>query len=142
MTATTYPVCPHDVSTLIHEPGLYSSRCPECNARVCTGCKRYGDKGFMIPLVSWMTGTCDDCYRALEQRLRIRDDHRRESERRKALQRAWDAGRVAGPEDTNPHAEPDYSEARLLADNPWLAEEVAALEAEYAEIARQKGGAS
>lgn len=141
MSDKTLPVCPHDTATFVSEPNLSSMRCLECNARVCRSCKRYGETGFMIPLVSWMTGTCDDCYRDMEKRKEIRKEHQRESQRRKALRAAWDAGRAAGPDDVNPHTEPDYSEARLLADNSWLADEVAALEAEYAEIARQQGGA-
>ena len=131
-----FQTCPHDVSTFVSEPAVYSRRCPECNARVCTSCKRHGWTGGMIPLVSWMTGTCDDCYRELGKRQEIRKQHDRQANRRKSLRSAWDAGRAANLADVNPHAEPTYYETHLLEQNPWLAAEVAELEAAYAEIDR------
>jgi hypothetical protein len=90
-----------------------------------------------------MTGTCDGCYRNSEQRRKIREQHSAELQRRKSLAAAWEAGRAASLNDSNPHAEPDWFEAKILSDNPWLATEIAELEAECAEITRQQnGGAS
>ena len=126
MSAQTFPACPHPRETWRKENNVSSYRCDECNAKVCLDCHRYGEKDFMIPLVSWMTGVCDDCYRQREERRQVRKDFDDSRSRRERLRDAWDAGRAAGPDDTNPHAEPsEYSdECWLLGKHDWLREEV------------------
>ena len=134
----TYPTCPHDRETWEREPALYSSRCNECNGRPCYECHRYGWSDALIPLVSWMTGLCADCYRQGEERAHVRKNYDDANRRRRQLQEAWDAGFEAGstwtpstpngtPSDPprNPHHEPTYEETYLLEQNDWLRDEVA-----------------
>ena len=126
----TYPVCPHDRETFVREKALYSYRCPTCEARVCLDCRRYGWKDAMIPLVDWMTGTCEDCYRQREQRSEVRRSYRNARDHRERLQRAWDEGCQAGlagmPDDhaPNPHDVPTAEETFLIERNEWLRDEV------------------
>ena len=135
---TDYPTCPHDRETFVREDALYSYRCPECKSRVCLDCRRYGNKGFMLPLVSWMTGVCDDCRAERGRRQRIRSDYHLDRERREALARVWDEGSRAALDHAvrnadgitlrldkpNPYAEPTAYERRLLEQHPWLRDEV------------------
>ena len=130
MSAETYPVCPHDRETFVHEEARYSYRCPTCKARVCLDCRRHGWKDAMIPLVDWMTGTCNDCYRQREQRSKVRQSYWGARDHRGQLKRAWEEGCQAGlaglPDDhaPNPHDVPTAEEAFLLERNEWLRDEV------------------
>jgi hypothetical protein len=119
-----YPVCPHDRETWERETALYSSRCPECKARVCYDCRRHGWTDAMIPLVSWMSGTCDDCYRERGRRAKIREDLERERSSRVTRARCWGEGfNAATTGASNPYEEPTYREQCLLEQNDWLREE-------------------
>ncbi len=120
--STEHKVCPHPRETWVKEPAVYSMRCPDCKARVCTGCRRYGWRDSMIPLVSWMTGTCDTCYSENQRRIKIRDQFEDERRTRETRQRIWDEARAAAADAVNPYAESTPFEQRLLDDNVWLRE--------------------
>ena len=115
-----HQTCPHPFETWTKETNLYSYRCGECNDRPCMDCKRYGDRGFMIPLVSWMTGVCEDCYHIREQRQKIRDNYYRDVRGRESRARIWDEGRAAAPDAANPYAEPGVFESSALEQHEWL----------------------
>jgi hypothetical protein len=121
-----YPTCPHPRETWVREPAVYSSRCPECKNRPCYDCGRYGDKGSMIPLVSWMTGTCDDCYTEQGRRSKIREHYYSDRASREDRQRVWQAGRDADADATNPYDAPSHWEQSLIEQNEWLRAEVSA----------------
>ena len=87
-------------------------------------CRRYGERGFMIPLVSWMTGTCEDCSRERDQRRKIRDNYFRDMHERTARARIWNEGRAAAPDASNPYAEPGPFETSALKQHEWLRDEV------------------
>lgn len=129
----TYEVCPHDRETFERESVGSAYVCPECKARVCLDCRRHGWRDSMIPLVSWMSGTCDGCYRERETRRQIRKGYRDAKDRRERLRDAWSDGFEAGwaaqdPDDhaPNPHSEPgEHSDERWLLDKyDWLRAEV------------------
>jgi hypothetical protein len=126
MSDTQHSTCPHPRESWVKEESNGSYDCHECKARVCLDCHRYGSTGFMIPLVSWMTGTCEDCSRKREQRMRIRDDYYRDRDRRIGKARVWEEGRSAAADATNPYDEPTYSETIALEQNAWLRDEVTA----------------
>lgn len=120
----TYLVCPHDRETFVREKALYSYECPTCEARVCLDCRRHGSAGFMIPLVSWMTGLCGDCYDERSRRGRIRKNYWDSREQRERLSKVWSEGRDAGPDAPDPYATPTYYEVTELERHAWLREEM------------------
>lgn len=113
--------CPHDRGTFVREPGVSSYKCPECRARVCLDCRRFGTR-HGSSLVDWSTGICGDCYSKREQRLNAEASLRKARDRREALQAAWDAGHAAPADAPNPHAVPSDEEAWLVERHPWLRE--------------------